>query len=102
MGTFTFKVMARLSDYPTLGYFPQNTSFTLSVSLALIDIQTNSLIVLDSNGQNLDYIQYRLVNDGVKETQFLITQPEQNQKYQWSPVYYLKSTSLHVPKIFTE
>jgi hypothetical protein len=86
--------MAKLSDYPTLGFFPQSTSFTLTVSLAKID---NLISVLNSNGEIFDYIQYQIIIDGVKETQFLITQPEQNQKYQWSPVYYLESASLFIP-----
>ena len=68
--------MAKLSAYPSLGYFPQNTAFTLNVSLSLLDKFTNSLSVLNSNGETFDFIQYQVVNDGLKETQFFINQPD--------------------------
>jgi hypothetical protein len=67
--------MAKLSAYPSLGYFPQNTAFTLNVSLTQIE---NLVGVLNSNGETFDYIQYHLISDGVKETQFFFTQPDQN------------------------
>ena len=73
--------MAKLSAYPSLGYFPQYTPFTLNVSLSLIDKLTNSLSVLNSNGETFEYIQYQVLNEGLKEIQFFLTQPDQNQNY---------------------
>jgi hypothetical protein len=70
--------MAKLSKYPSLGYFPQNTPFTLTVSLTSID---NLIAVLNSNGETFEYIQYQVLNDGLKEIQFFLTQPDQNQNY---------------------
>jgi hypothetical protein len=75
LGTHNFIIKAQILDYTSLGYFPQQTPFKVTIN-HYADIIAQSLSVVNLDGSLFDTLQYQTVNDGLKKFTLQLKVPD--------------------------
>jgi hypothetical protein len=75
IGTHNFILKAQLLSYYSLGFFPQQTPFTVTI-IPSADVITESLSVVNLDGSFFDTLQYQTVNDGIKTFKLKLKVPD--------------------------